>query len=279
MKDRRDWIFPSKPVCVLVDSHFLSQGVCQGLLWGEGEPALFGSNSYHWAVVEVRSYCEGVASVTFGEYDIVFEGDRAGAVRTLIERGADPARISVQTDVKGSGGVAKTGSYGASIAGPHGIARTNERGVAKAGDHGLAWAGEDGWAEAGDNGVAIISGSGLFGEAQAGREAIAIALGSGKKVSAGAGGIAIAAGEGEALVADKGIAIGRRASGSSHSIVIGEEVFGGEGSLLVSRRPDPESGSDHVACGLVGQNGIKPYVTYIAKDGVLIEAEGETTHA
>jgi hypothetical protein len=301
----KNWIScPDAPVYVLCEPLDESvppadRGEHRGLLWGKGDPLLAGLRSFVWAVAKVANYYEMESQyggcVFFDTHEIVFEGKRQEAVRSLIDYGADPAEISVEVDIGAGLTVAKTGNWGTSVAssggvamsgdrgyaeaGFKGIARTNDAGYAEAASRGIAWADEGGEARADEGGVAIIDGD-RYGSATASRRGIAIGLGRYNTVKAGEGGIAIAMSNGKVSVGDHGIAVSSRGDGEvyggEHSIVVGRVVSGGLGSLLVSRRWIPETNTVHTAFDCVGQNQILPHVAYIAgADGILIRYDGK----
>jgi hypothetical protein len=293
-----NWTVPETPAYVLCNPP--AQGSDhKGLLWGNGDPefALLQADDY-WAVVKVRCYREieekGRRCVEFKDHETIFEGTRADAIKTLIGLGADPARISVELQIKEAAEkfnyapvYIRTGDCGTSIVTDHGIARAGRRGHATAKCDGIdlidmlgciAWAGPHGRAEAGDSGVAIIGGSGT-GTAIAGDGGMALSPGGGfQKLLVGKAGKAVTEFAGNIWVGDFGIGVCKRTGtvyGGSESIVIGELVSGGPGSLLVARKRTHPDGEWQVAYGVAGKDGIKPNTKYTVEDNRLVERTDE----
>jgi hypothetical protein len=282
-----DWITPEKPVYVLCNPPEEERKDFRwGLLWGNGDPNLANLlPADYWAVVKVNSYREvdlkGSRCVEFKDYEIVFRGSRVEAVNTLVSLGADPARISLDMDVKDNASAARTRSYGTSIVAGDGFAYTGACGYAKAGAGGIARTGEAGYAKAGDGGLAIVEGK-RFGEAIAGDRGIAIGEERFKILTVGNGGTAIAT-NGKVSVGHESVGIalsGEWVIGGDESIVIGDIVSGGPGSVLISKNlvldPKTDEYERQVACGIVGRDGIRPWVQYTVKDGVLVQLKEET---
>jgi hypothetical protein len=279
-----NWIVPEAPAYVLCNPPEKGS-TTKGLLWGQGDPTLAVLHSYdYWAVVRVQSYYEteneGRRCVEFKEGETVFEGARTEAIKILIKLGADPARISVEVQIRDDpvkfrdGPYVRTGDCGTSIVPDYGIARAGLLGHAAAGEEGIAWAGMGGNAHVGVGGLAIVGGGGM---ATAGNGGTAIGSSGLNKLFVGRGGVAITGPSGRIWVGDRGIGISRRSGtvyGGSESIVIGEIVSGGAGSLLVARKLISDDGSTRewqVAYGIVGQDGIRPWAKYTVEDNRLIE--------
>lgn len=296
-----NWIAPHLPAYILCNPPQKNSTI-RGLLWGEGDADLAQLQSYdYWAVVQARAYREieenGRRCVEIKEHDMVFEGARAEAVRTLIALGADPARISVEVQVRAAaekfsydGAYLRTGDGGTSILTDYGIARAGRRGHASAKCDGIdlidmldgiAWAGSRGYAEAGDGGLAIIDAMGE-GLAIAGIGGIAVARGAFHKLFVGRGGKAVAEIGGKIWVGDHGVGICQvsgTAYGGDESIVIGEIVSGGMGSLLVARKRAFEPDAWEVAYGIVGKDGIKAGAKYTVENNRLVEKTNEQLEA
>jgi hypothetical protein len=277
-----NWITPDKPVYVLCGPPDEDDAFRRGLLWGRGNPgrANLGSEN-HWAVVKIISYCDWPAHeyITFKDFDLVFEGDRIEAVNKLISLGADPAGISLEIEIREDASVARTGFYGTSIVTGDGFADAGASGYACAGAGGLARVYESGTAVAGDRGLAIVEGK-RYGSATAGDHGIAIGEGRFKRLSVGDGGVAIAS-SGRLWLGNEGVGIGdAEIFGREESIAIGGTVYGGPGSVLIARNrvldPETDEYKWQVACGIVGRDGIRPWVQYIVKDGVLVQLKEET---
>jgi hypothetical protein len=275
-----NWITPEKPVYVVCnppeDGH-----PSWGLMWGHGSPSLAHLQAVdHWVVAKVVSYRDvelrGERCVEFEDHEIVFEGRRSEAIDALIALGADPAQVSPQIQIKQDASVAQTGNFGTSIVVADGFADTGACGYAETGDRGIARTGEGGYAKAGNGGMAIVQGK-RYGTAVAGDRGIAIGEEQFKYLSVGDGGVAIAA-NGKVSIGSQAIGIvrsGEWVSGGHECIAIGEVVSGGPESLLISKRWDydfeDDKGKMHIACGVVGRDGIEPWRKYTAKDGVLVK--------
>jgi len=288
-----NWIVPDAPAYVLCNPP--EKGSLKGLLWGHGDPYFAGLQSYdYWAVAKVGSYREieekGRRCVEFKDHETVFEGTRVEAIKTLISLGADPARISLEVTVKDvaekfsyHAAYVRTGDCGTSIVADYGIARTGRRGHAAARWDGIdlidmlgciAWADRAGYAQAGDGGLAVIGGGGT---AIAGDGGIVVGLEGLDKLFAGKGGKAVSHAGGKIWVGDRGIGICRSSGtvyGGNDSIVIGELVSGGTGSLLVARKRT-SGGEWQVAYGVVVKDGIQPGAKYTVEDNRLVERTNE----
>jgi hypothetical protein len=266
-----------------------------GLLWGAGdwERANLGLSPL-WAVVKVTSYSllSGArGAVEFDECEIVACGPRPLALKALIDLGAEPADFPFQfsegeiCSVGNCGvaaaakdispmqshfsGIAESGDFGWSKSGLSGISKTGKGGFAQSLEGGLAIAGEGGIAEVADWGVAVSTQH--HGMATAGSLGVAIGLGDDKLVTSGDDGIAVATGKSKAIAGRKGIAIclSTMASVGAGGIAVGEIVEGGAGSLLVATKWSEETKLWDYAVGVVGRNGLEPYIDYHCVDGAL----------
>ena len=283
-----DWITLTEPVYVLCDGENLASRPKdgdldhRGLLWGRGNPNLAGLGDEPWAVVKVSSCYEirkgHKTAVGFRDHDLVMEGTRRAALEALIHFGAQAEALTTALQVVDRGAVAQTPNWGTSIAGDFGIAKSGLVGRSEAGANGLAVTGDYGRAYAGEGGIAVVDAEDGYSIANAGHGGVAVGLGisSMLEITAGDGGIAICRHfSGLCEAGDHGIVVGGHvARAGANSIVIGEKVSGGPGSLLISRHRDFESGTLETATGVVGQNGIEPNVRYLAKNGVLERASG-----
>jgi len=277
-----NWITPDQPVYVLCKPPEDNDVFHWGLLWGCGNPGRAHLRcDNHWAVVKVASYRKLLAfeCIEFKDYELVFEGDRVQSVAQLVSLGADPAAISVKIEVRDDASLARTGFYGTSIVAGDGFADAGACGYACAGAGGIARVDEAGTAVAGDRGLAIVEGK-RYGTAIAGDQGIAIGEGRFKQLSVGNGGVAIAS-SGKIWLGDEGVGIGgTEIFGRENSIAIGEFVSGGPGSVLIARNlvfdPVSDTTERQMACGVVGRDGIQPWVQYTVKDGVLVRLGEET---
>ncbi|HZQ39579.1 MAG TPA: hypothetical protein VFA87_02260 [Rhizomicrobium sp.] len=275
----KDWITPDTPVYVLCKPPEEADVPHMGLLWGRGDPGDV-SMCWHdrWAVVKVASYRESTnrQSIEFKDHELIFEGDRAESVEKLISLGADPAAISIEIQVREGASMARTGFCGTSIVTGDGFADAGACGYARAGAGGIAKVGESGTAVAGDGGLAVVEGK-RHGNAIAGNRGIAIGEGRFKRLSVGDRGIAIAA-SGRIWLGDGSVGIGDSETfGRNNCIVIGSTVSGGPGSVLIARGGAYNSETDeyetYIACGIVGRDGIQPWVQYGVKAGHLVPVE------
>jgi hypothetical protein len=279
-----NWIKPDQPVYVLCPPPEEENAFHTGLLWGRGDPR--GASlcwSDRWAVVKVASYRESSDQkfIEFKDHELIFEGDRAESVDTLISLGADPADISIEIQIREDASVARTGFCGVSIVAGDGFADAGACGYARAGDGGIAKVDASGTAVAGDDGLAIVEGK-RHGTATAGNRGIAIGAGRFKRLSVGEGGIAIAA-SGKIWLGDNSVGIGdSEIFGRKDCIAIGSIVSGGPGSLLIARRGEYNSETDEyekfIACGVVGRDGIQPWVQYTVRAGVLVPVVEEASN-
>jgi hypothetical protein len=311
MRDRSNekWVRNDTPVYILCGSDELPGDGClglveaspdaergiYGLLWGAGDCGQANLGwSQSWAVVKVLSFMERVSGdsrwVEFQEGEVVVNGDRPGALRALIELGADPANFAFEFQSAENLAVASVGKYGVAHApnngiarsGPFGWAQSGCDGIAKAGffgiarveAYGLAVADEVGHAVAGDYGVAVSDGK-RFGYATAGTGGVAVGRGRFKVVAAGEFGVAVATSGSSAIAGDSGVAIcySERASVGTSGIAIGQTVNGNLGSLLVATSCHPETGERSYATGIVGNDGIEPLVYYRCIGGALQRAD------
>jgi hypothetical protein len=133
-----------------------------------------------------------------------------------------------------------------------------DAGTATAGDRGTATAGNAGTATAGDAGTAT---AGYAGTATAGDRGTATA-GDAGTATAGYAGTATAGDAGTATAGDRGTATAGYA---------GTATAGDAGTVIVKWLDGTRY---RLAIGYVGENGIKPGVPYIVRDGALVPAEG-----
>jgi hypothetical protein len=266
-----------------------------GLLWGAGDWSLGGLRwSTYWAVVRVSAYVEVTSddrrAVLFERGEVVFHGDRPDALKTLIDLGADPSAFAfeVRSVAKGAtvdvgdcgvarasdAGTARAGQFGWAQSGRYGISVAGSAGFARAGTWGIAVADEQGRAEAGDYGIAVSDGK-RYGTAKAGMNGVAMGRENHKIAEAGQWGIAIVAALGSAMAGPRGTAIGHfaRASAGRGGIAIGIVVSGDLGSLLVARSLTLKIEKLEYAMGIVGENGVEPFVRYRCAGGVLKPVE------
>ena len=134
-----------------------------GLLWGEGDGGhLSPAADARWLVVGVAedSLIDLDGKVKFPEGEVVFCGNREGAIADIIQRGADPSKVCYNHVHVGHRKTATAGDYGAATAGGYGTATAGDNGAAIAGDSGTAIAGNWGTATAGDGGTATAGDSG-----------------------------------------------------------------------------------------------------------------------
>ena len=215
-----------------------------GLLWGEGDGShLSPAADARWLVVGVAedSLIDLYGKVKFPEGEVVFCGDREGAIADIIQRGADPSKVCYNRVYVGDGKTAAAGDYGTAIAGIYGTATAGKGGAAIAGIYGAATAGYRGTATAGDYGTAT---AGNWGTAIAGIYGTAIACiyctataGDSGTATAGDGGTAIA---------------------------------GGSGQIRIEYH-DLKATRYRTAIGYVGEKGIKPNTPYVVQNGKLVE--------
>ena len=215
-----------------------------GLLWGEGDGGhLSPAADVRWLVVGVAedSLIDLDGKVKFPEGEVVFCGNREGAIADIIQRGADPSKVCYnhvhvghrKTATAGYGGTATAGIYGTATAGECGTATAGNWGTATAGGYGTATAGDNGAAIAGDSGTAI---AGNWGTA-----------------TAGDGGTATAGDSGTATAGYRGTATA------------------GEGGEIRIRWYDSKANRYRTAVGCVGEDGIKPNTPYVVQDGKLVK--------
>ena len=94
-----------------------------GLLWGIGDGALLNwAEDAKWLVVKVpfNTIIDLQGKIKFPQGEVIFAGDKAGAVSTIIELGADPALCVSGTATAGVRGTATAGDYGTATAGDDG---------------------------------------------------------------------------------------------------------------------------------------------------------------
>ncbi len=266
-----------------------------GLLWGAGDWVHANLGLSHlWCVVKVTSYSllEGARGVVeFNDCEIVACGPRPLALKALIDLGADSADFPFQF-VEGEicavgncgvaaaaidispmqshfAGIAQSGDFGWSTSGLSGISKTGKGGFARSLEGGLAIAGEGGIAEVANWGVAVNTHP--HGIATAGFLGVAIGLGDDTLVTSGDEGIAVASGKSKAITGNKGISIclSSVASVGATGIAVGEVVEGDMGSLLIATKWSEATKSWEYAVGVVGRDGLEPYITYHCADGAL----------
>ena len=199
-----------------------------GLLWGVGNGDLLSwADNAKWLVVEVLAagIVEINGKVKFESGEVIYCGERGGAVDLLIARGA--AKHGAVT-----AGTATAGQRGTATAGQRGTATAGYAGTATAGDAGTATAGDAGTATAGYDGTAT---AGYAGTATAGQRGTA---------TAGDAGTATAGFAGTATAGDAGTATA------------------GYAGTLVFRYWDPVASRSRMRVGYVGEDGIQPGVKY-----------------
>ena len=128
-----------------------------GLLWGEGHGGHLSPDAdARWLVVGVAedSLIDLDGKVKFPEGEVVFCGDREGAIADIIQRGADPSKVCYNRVYVGDGKTATAGNWGTATAGVSGTATAGYGGTATAGKGGTAIAGDYGAATAGYRGTA-----------------------------------------------------------------------------------------------------------------------------
>ncbi len=140
-------------------------GGLHGLLDGQGDGSLLSwLPDAVWLVVRPDGPVVDLGGkVKFAAGDVLFAGDRAGALALLRGHGVTGAL---------PGDVVAAGHYGTATAGYGGTATAGHRGTATAGDAGTASAGYGGTASAGDYGTAS---AGDYGTASAGNRGTATA--------------------------------------------------------------------------------------------------------
>lgn len=252
-----------------------------GLEWGCGDAsALKSGETWSLVVVDhaVRVPTAGGGYVRFKSGERIYCGELHGAVAALEAFGIDPAKMAIKTARVGDFEVARVGRGGFASAGFRGWAIAGERAVAGALGYaetthgGKAWAGDGGIAVASEGGEAVTGGIAVsfssYSRLYGGHLAVAtedyvivasgdMAIGRTGNVS-GYGDGAIAVGASHVVTSQNGIAIARYPQGW---------VRGGEGALLAVRSDiDP---ADWLF-GVVGRNGIEPYVYYSAMGGSLV---------
>ena len=128
-----------------------------GLLWGVGNGELLSwADDAKWLVCEVPEHLlvEIDCKVKFPHCEVIYCGERGGAIDLLIARGAPQASMVCGTATAGYAGTATAGTRGTATAGTRGTATAGYAGTATAGIRGTATAGDAGTATAGDAGTA-----------------------------------------------------------------------------------------------------------------------------
>ena len=265
----QNWITPEKPVYVLCNPPEEGRPTW-GLLRGQGSPSLAHLQAVdHWVVVKVISYrnvdLRGERCVEFEDHEILFEGRRSEAIDTLIGLGADPAEISPPIQIKPKTRPLRKPAASAPLSSSCGRLRRyrrlrlcrDRRSWHRA--HRRRWLCQSGPRRPGDcPRQALRNGGSRRSRHHDWRRTIQV---SG---SVGNGGVAIAA-NGKVRIGNQAVGIvrsGEWVSGGQECIAIGEVVSGGPDSLLIAKRweHDPETGTSktHIACGVVGRDGIEP---------------------
>jgi hypothetical protein len=169
------------------------------------------------------------------------------------------------TAIAGFHGTAKAGDYGTVSAGYYGTAEAGIRGTAIAGYEGTAKTGHKGTAKVGDYGTAK---AGYYGTAKAGDYGTAIAGYEGTAI-AGHYGTAISGFMGTAKAGNKGTAqAGNKGTAQAGSY---GTASAGEGGKIMIDYYDSERNRMRTLIGYVGEDGIKPNVPYVVKDGKLVK--------
>ena len=235
---------------------------CKGLLglpWGTGDGSFLSDESDAiWLVLETRKDLlvdlEGVVKTPRAQ--VVYSGNREGALRFLKESGRPSTTLVYDTakagsfDVAGTGkgGTSHAGNYGCAYSGHSGCSVSLEGGISVTRGAGTATSGFDGHSVAtGSNGTALTEGLGT-----------AIVGPSGKAVS-GSYGKSIAGRFGIAITGPYGLAISEEGyvqAGHGGHICI--EWIGCVG-------PDYQQGRQSVS-GVIGVGGLKPNILY-KRDG------------
>jgi hypothetical protein len=289
--DSRDWRAPFE-----LDSEDPTTGALLpglfGLPWGEGDPKAARFDLDHvydhgrrtdWCVVRIDDEKDVIAvgggrdgdggrpaAVRFYRGAIVYRGALRGALEALIQRGADPQRMSVRLALPDDTGVADAGDWGCAVADHHGIATSGAHGQSRAEFAGIAFAGWKGHAHA-CLGLAVVGAEGYAGaESCFGGPGVAIAAGHlATAVVSGDIGIAVATNYASRLeVGLLGTAVAMRDAGEIRtgrsSVVIvccrktdfsvsapnGVAVTAEEGTLVIARCEE-EDGSVRFAVNLV----------------------------
>ena len=142
-----------------------------GFLWGEGDGFLASRSPFAlWLVIEVleSDIVDLGGKVKFPKGNVVFCGDREGAIHYIVENGGAEKAIMHRRHIVGSHekaysgwkGHSEAGHWGRAITGKSGRAIAGTKGLAVAEDYGQAQAGPEGIAQVGRNGLAIAGSSG-----------------------------------------------------------------------------------------------------------------------
>ena len=217
-----------------------------GLLWGCGNGRyLSDDHDAIWQVVrvlaaDVRDLGE---KIKFPRGEVVFSGDRSGALAYLDAHGAADKPVVYAARTAGNCGTATAGYYGHATVGDYGIATAGNGGTATAGDWGHATAGACGHATAGDYGRAT---AGAYGHATAGDYG---------RATAGAYGRATAGDWGHATAG-----------------ACGHATAGDWGAISI-RWWDAHAARGRVATAYVGEGGIEANVAYkLDSNGKFVKA-------
>lgn len=172
--------------------HYKCGNGLHGLLWGCGSTAYFLTDrGTKWLVVEAdeSDVLTGKGELTdkckFRRGNIVYCGNRTGAIKHLDAHGAHDKPVVYARRTAGECGQATAGDYGRATVGEGGQATVRDYGQAIAGIFGQAIAFHAGRATAGDYGQAI---AGQYGQATAG-DAGHATVETGGQAAAGNGGI------------------------------------------------------------------------------------------
>ncbi len=267
----------------------------RGLLDGIGDPGrLFVRSTYedYWYLVSVDDFVPvppisasgHPAVVRFGRGIIVASGGVAQVLDMLAMISPHAERRVGELLVGSADACLKVSSYSAAIVGHRGFAAAGHSSEAVAGDDGIAIVDSDGSATAGHRGVAIADEGGAataldlgvalsllkrYGYARAYDRGFAIGLGRYKRVFAGDSGFATtsswqahAGSHATAIATDGDARVGE------FGVAIGKTVAGRMGARLVAL----SEGDEMVATAIVGQQGVKPDISYCCRDGKLVLA-------
>lgn len=269
-----------------------------GLLKGCGDAATLGADKdAKWLVVEVNDedIVDLGGKVKFSRGNVVFCGDRSGAVSFLVDKHPDLPIVfktitNLNTDVS-----ERTGDYGTTIVGDRSFAYSGHWGVAWAGRRGTAIAGINGDACVGDNGMATVGDRGVAtvgygGGAFAGTDGIANA-GHHARAEAGSRARATSGNFGVSIVISYSTATsghhGKSVSGDFGTSVSGEDgtaITGRHGHAQVGTRGFAQAGEHgsvqfkwwdgkryRTSVFYVGEDGMEPDVRYECVDGKLVK--------
>ena len=208
-----------------------------GFLWGEGDGSLADwSSDARWLVVSVDAHkvVDLCGKVKFQSGDVVFCGDRAGATGYLISRLKKPAKVIGAVVSSGDGGTSTSGYWGTSTSGECGTSTSGYRGTSTSGDWGTSTSGDWG-----------TSTSGYCGTSTSGHRGTSTSGYSGTSTSGDCG---------TSTSGDRGTA------------------SAGRGGTLSILWYDSVKQKWRRACAEVGENGIKPNVTYrVTDEGKFVE--------